>query len=279
MIDVEMVDDGAIIISVTGLGSDDIPVDPKRNSASIAARFVLDAAGADFGVSLSIKKGIRPCSGIGSSGASAAGGAFAANMLLDDPLPNEVLVLAAAKAEGVTAGKVHADNVAPSIIGGFTVVRSLSPLEVVSVAAPKHLGVAVAMPDVMVSTRAAREVLPDSVPVRDLVFHVGHAASLALAMERGDLGLLGRSLRDAVFEPMRSSLVPRLAEVETAAMDAGALASFLGGSGPCVVSLFDLRMNDGENIVSAMKGAFEEGNIDSESWVTACGEGCRRLVP
>ncbi|MFA7162120.1 MAG: homoserine kinase, partial [Candidatus Methanomethylophilaceae archaeon] len=151
IIEARKIDSGVRITGVSGPGSDTIPCDSKLNSVGIAAEEVLRRTEADFGIELRIKKGIRPCSGIGSSGASAAGGAYAAHLLTGEKLTERELVLCAAHAEDVTSGGFHADNVAPCIMGGFTIIRSYQPFEVVSIEPPKDLGVVVAMPDVMVA--------------------------------------------------------------------------------------------------------------------------------
>lgn len=270
------IESGIKITEITGPGSETIPKDPEKNSVAIAAAEVLRRTGADFGIEIKIKKGIRPCSGIGSSGASAGGGAYLAHILTGEKLtPNEV-VLCAAHAEDVTSGGFHADNVAPCILGGFTMIRSYEPFEVIRIDPPKNLGVVIGMPDVLVPTVESRKVLPPNVTIKELVFHVGNASCLAYAMEKGDIQLIGRSVKDAVFEPARAHLVPHLKEAEKAAMSAGAITSFLGGSGPCVISFFDKNNNDGKKIAEAVKKAFTEHGIKCDTWITDCGAGCRK---
>ncbi len=276
-IDARRIDSGVSITSVSGPGSDTIPCDSKLNSVGIAAEEVLRRTDADFGIELRIKKGIRPCSGIGSSGASAAGGAYAAHLLTDKKLTETELVLCAAHAEDVTSGGFHADNVAPCIMGGFTIIRSYQPLEVVSIEPPKDLGVVVAMPDVMVATKESRRVLPQNVPVKDLVFHVGNASCMAYAMTVGDIELIGRSAQDAVFEPARTHLVPHLRDAEKIAMGLGAKASFLGGSGPCVISFFNKKETDGKAIAEGIVNLYKENGMRCDSWITAWGRGCRKV--
>jgi len=268
---------GIRIIEITGPGSDTIPTDPEKNSVSIAAAEVLKRCEADFGIEIKIKKGIRPCSGIGSSGASAAGGAYLAHIMCGEKLSSNEVVLCAAHAEDVTSGGMHADNVAPCILGGFTMIRSYEPFEVVRITPPEDLGVVVAMPDIMVSTMESRKVLPHEVRVKDLVFHVGNASCLVHAMETGDLGLLGRSVKDAVFEPARTHLVPYLKEAEAAAMSLGAKASFLGGSGPCVISFFSKKSGSGETIAKGIMDVYNKNGMKCDAWVTGWGNGCRRL--
>ena len=270
-------DSGILITEVSGPGKDSIPTDPEKNSVSIAAAEVLRRCGAEFGIEIKIKKGIRPCSGIGSSGASAAGGAYLAHLLCGEKLTQNELVLCAAKAEDVTSGGLHADNVAPCILGGFTMIRSYEPFEVVRIEPPKDLGVVVAMPDVMVSTMESRKVLPQTVSVKDLVFHVGNASCLVHAMETGDIGLLGRAVKDAVFEPARTHLVPFLKEAEAVAMSLGAKASFLGGSGPCVISFFSKKTDNGDAIAKGIKKMYAKNDMKCDTWVTEWGPGCRRL--
>jgi len=270
-------DKGVVISQITGPGADTIPTDPKKNSVGIAASAVLDKCGADFGIELKIKKGIRPCSGIGSSGASAAGGAYLAHLLTGEKLTDNQVILCAAMAENVTSGGLHADNVAPCILGGFTVIRSYEPFEVIRIEPPKDLGVVVAMPDVLVSTKEARAVLPTEVSVKNLVFHAGNASCLVHAMNTGDIELLGRSVKDAVFEPARTHLVPFLKEAESVAMSLGAKASFLGGSGPCVISFFSKSENDGTAIADGIKKMYAENKLKCDTWVTGWGQGCRRL--
>lgn len=271
------IESGLVIDSIEGPGADSIANDPARNSVTIAAAEVLKRCGADFGLEIRIKKGIRPCSGIGSSGASAAGGAYLANLVCGERLSLSEVILCAARAEGFTSGSIHADNVAPCILGGFTIIRSYEPFEVLRIEPPADLGLVMALPDVMVATAEARKVLPREVPVKDLVYHVGHASSLVYAMMASDLPLIGRAVGDVVFEPARKDLVPHLAEAERAAMNHGAIVSFLGGSGPCVVSFYDKSTHQGEVIAESVKRVFTENRIGCDTWVTGCGAGCRRL--
>lgn len=265
-----------IIERIDGRNASTITTDPMHNSAGIAARAVLDRSKADFGVALTIKKGIRPCSGIGSSGASAAGGACAANALLEVPLSPEEAVYCAARAEGHLSGSYHADNVGPAVMGGFTIIKSYEPFEILRMEPPKDLGVVVTMPDFLVSTGEARKVLPKQVDLKNMVYEVGNASALVLGMCRGDIDLIGRSMRDVVIEPARAPLNPRLREAEAAATKAGAAGAFLGGSGPCVIAVYDMAKNDGKGIAEAVRDIYVNDGIKCDTWVTTWGQGCRR---
>lgn len=271
------IDKGLVISEISGPGSEGIPTDPEKNSVTIAASEVLKLAGADFGIEIRIRKGIRPCSGIGSSGASAAGGAYLAYVMTGERLPLTDVVYCAAKAEGWTSGGIHADNVAPCILGRFTIIHSYDPFEVFTIAPPEDLGIVAALPDVLVPTAESRKVLPASVGIKDLVFHVGHATSLVHALHTGDIDLIGRSVRDAVFEPARSALVPHLKEAEKAAMDNGAMVSFLGGSGPAVIAFFKKSEGNGQRIADAIRKVYSDNGMHCDAWVTSWGTGCRRL--
>lgn len=271
------IDSGIVISEVSGPGSEGIPRDPEKNSVGIAAAEVLRRCEADFGIELRIKKGIRPCSGIGSSGASAAGGAYVAHVLCGEKLSPTELVLCAAHAEDVTSGGFHADNVAPCILGGFTIIRSYEPFEVVSIMPPESLGIVIAMPDVMVATKEARAILPKEVPVRDMVFQLGNASTMVYGMMTGDLGIIARSVNDAFSEPARAELVPHLKEAESCAKSNGAIASFLGGSGPCIISFFDKSSHEGEHIAESIRRMYSEHDMKCDTWITEPGSGCRRI--
>ncbi|MCQ2085663.1 MAG: homoserine kinase [archaeon] len=271
------IESGIRIVSVEGPGAELIPLDPEKNSVTIALAEVLKRAGADFGVEVKITKGIRPGSGMGSSGASSAGGAYLGHVLTGEKLSSTEVIMCAAAAEGYTSGTMHADNVAPCILGGFTIIRSYEPFEVLRVEPPKNLGLVVALPDVVVLTSESRGVLPEHVKIKDMVYHVGHASSLVYAMMTGDLDLIGRAVGDVVFEPARAKLVPHLKEAEAAAMSHGAIVSFLGGSGPCVMSFYDKNTHQGQIIADAVQKVFNENGLKCDVWVTDCGSGCTRL--
>lgn len=120
-------------------------------------------------------------------------------------------------------------------------------------------------------------VLPHEVPVKDMVFHLGNAACMVYGMQTGDLGLIGRSVKDAVFEPARTKLVPYLKKAEAAAMSHGAVASFLGGSGPCIISFYDKSSHQGEAIAESIVALYAEHDMGCETWITEPGSGCRRI--
>ncbi|WP_400259708.1 homoserine kinase [Candidatus Methanomassiliicoccus intestinalis] len=269
---------GVTIEAIEGWGAEGITTDATLNSAGVAAAEVLKKCEADFGIALTIKKGFRPGSGIGSSGASAAGGAVAANILAGKQLTPRDVVVCAAESERVTSGSFHADNVGPCVLGGFSVIRSYEPLEIKRVQPPKNLGIVIVMPSFTVKTLDARAVIPQQVALHDMIYEVGNAASLVLGMCYEDIELIGKSMSDVVIEPARAKLNPGLNEAKEAAIEAGAAGAFLGGSGPCVIAAYDLTYVDGQTILEAMLGSYERAKIAiDKTWITTWGEGCRSL--
>lgn len=270
---------GVHVESITGIGAYAVTLDNTKNTAAVAANKVLKVAGADFGIVMKINKGIRPASGMGSSGASAAGGAYAANLLLERPLNINQLITCASYGEEASSGSRHADNAAPALMGGFTLIRSYEPMDVIRLTPPKDLGIVACLPEFAVPTREARKKVPKTVPMHDVTHQVGHASALVAGMAIGDLDLIGRSINDIIVEPARAPLVPFLKEAEKAALDAGAIASFLGGSGPCIAAFFDKGRADGLKIAKAVQAFYEGHGVECFCWNTTWGAGCEKVGP
>jgi homoserine kinase len=195
-------------------------------------------------------------SGLGSSGASSAAGAVAMNELLDRPLSQAEVVLSAMEGERAASGTPHADNVAPSVMGGVVLVRSYDPFEVVSLPLPSALCVAVVHPHCKVSTAEARRLVKArTYSIDEVVPNLGNLAALVAALASGDLPLLGRSIHDRLAEPVRAPLIPGFAAVKDAALHAGALGCSIAGSGPSVFA-FTSDEDDAARVGAAMQAAF-----------------------
>ena len=244
---------GVRIRSIIGDGGR-LPLDPGKNTAGIAAREVLRRSAADFGVDLSIDKQMPLGSGLGSSASSAAAAAVGVNRFLARPMSDEELVSCCVEAEAAVSGR-HADNVAPAVMGGLVLVRSVDPLDVVRLPIPAWLTVCVVTPEFELPTKLAREALPKSVPMPTLIQNAGSLASLIHALHRSDLELLGRSLDDLIVTPARMPLIPGGAEVIAAAKRAGALGSSISGAGPSIFALCR-DTNSAETVANAMRDAF-----------------------
>ncbi|MBW1878115.1 MAG: homoserine kinase [Deltaproteobacteria bacterium] len=256
---------GVRITAVTGDGGH-LPTDVDRNTAGIAATATLCRAGVEAGVALTLEKGLPLGSGLGGSAASAAAAAFAVNRLVGSPLRKGQLVEPCLEAEAVVSG-CHADNVAPSLLGGLILVRSLNPLDLIRLPIPEGLAMAVVSPEFEIETRAAREVLPDQVPLSAMIQNTANIAGLVAACFSGDVSLLGRCIADDVVTPARTALIPGCDEVIRAALDHGALGSSISGSGPAVFALCRSRRSARE-VAEAMKRAFEEAGLQSKAIVS-----------
>ena len=267
---------GVEIVEVTGDGGR-LSRDPMKNVAGRAAADVLRRAGSSKGLRLWLHKQMPLASGLGSSGASSAAGAVAANEILGRPLSPREVVLSAMEGECAASGTPHADNVAPSVMGGVVLVRSYDPFEVVPLPVPDGLRIAVVHPHCQVSTAAARRLVKERTYGLDVIVpNIGSVAALIAALYRGDLPLLGRSIDDRIIEPLRATLIPGFAAVKSAALDAGALGCSIAGSGP---SLFAFAGDDGaaQQIGVAMQAAFKSAaGLDSDLfWGKVSTEGAR----
>ena len=267
---------GVSVREVRGVWAEGIPLDPALNAAAIAATEVVRMLGNGKGVELVVEKGVRPCSGMGSSGASAAGGAVVANELLGGKLSERELIEAAAVAEGKIAGEVHFDNVAPAILGGFTMVYSTKPLGYLALQLP-DMDLVIAQPELELPTKLSREVLPSMVGLRSAVANVGRACAMAAALLRGDLELFGKCMIDSIAEPARAPLIPGFERVKRAAIEAGAIGSSMAGSGPGVLAVVDPKNKASEKVAEAMRNTFERAGLKCDVIITKPGPGVRIL--
>jgi homoserine kinase len=266
---------GVTIVSVDGDGGA-LPLDPATNTAGIAAAATLAKAGVSSGVALTLHKGMPIGSGLGSSAASAAAAAYAVNLLIGSPLRKVELVGPCLAAEAAVSGR-HADNVAPALLGGLILVRSIDPLDLVRLPVPPGLVVAVVTPKMELSTRAARAALPKDVPLTSLVRNTASVGAMISACYSGDLALLGRSLSDAVATPERLPLIPGASKVIEAALDSGALGSSISGAGPSIFALCRSERSAGE-VASAMTRAFSDAGLEARSVVSPADcPGARRV--
>ena len=247
-------------ITVTGAGSQYIPEDPERNTVGAVA----DALEAP--AHIRIDKGVRPSSGLGSSAASAAAAAVALNDLYDRGLTREELVPIAAEGEALVSGEAHADNVAPALLGGFTIVTDEGVTQV-----DASVPLVACLPEITVSTRDARQVVPDSAAMSAIVDTVGHAATLAVGMTRDDPDLVGRGMGDGIVTPARAALIDGYDAVYEAALEAGATGVTVSGAGPTVLAV--CRRADRRAVAGAMVDAFDAADVESRAYQTTVGDG------
>ena len=247
-------------VKITHLDHYDLPIEPARNVAGAALLALLEKVPEPLGFEIEITKGIRPGSGVGSSAASAAGAVVGANALLGNRFSQLELVDFAMAGEVVASGARHADNIAPAIFGGFTLVRALEPvLDVVALPAPL-LWVTVVHPQIEVKTKDARALLPAAVPLGLAVRQWANVGGLVAGFLTADYALIGRALEDYIVEPARAPLIPGLAEARRRALAAGALGGGISGSGPSIFML----SRDGEKahaVAVALGSVFAELGI------------------
>ncbi len=243
-----------------------LPTDPAKNVAGVALTAMLAKAGADFGVEVEITKHIKPGSGIGSSAASSGGAVVAANRLLGDRFSKLELVEFAMEGEKLASGSRHADNVAPCIFGGFTLVRSTYPLDIVSLDFPL-LFVTVIHPQIEIKTAEARAILPKEVPLKTAIRQWGNLGSLVAGLAQGDYGLISRSIEDFIVEPVRKSLIPGLDNVKFASLAAGSLGGGISGSGPSMFMLSETR-EIAEAVELAMLQVYSKTQIEFNTYVS-----------
>jgi homoserine kinase len=224
-------------IRITKITGADLPLETEKNVAGVAGLAILNAAQPDFGFEIEIHKKIKAGSGIGSSSASAAGAVFGINELLGKPFTKHQLVDFAMKGEAIASGCEHADNVAPCVLGGFTLVRGYNPLDVIKIESPDELYAVVLHPHIEVKTSDSRAVLKPEIPLKDAITQWGNLGGLIAGLYTKDYDLIGRSLNDVIVEPARKHLIPNFDEVKNAALQNGALGSGISGAGPSIFAL------------------------------------------
>ncbi len=253
-----------------------LPTDPEQNVAGVTLLAMLATADAEFGFEVEINKQIKPGSGIGSSSASAAGAAVAANRFFGDRFSKLELVEFAMEGEKLASGAKHADNVAPCVFGGFTLIRSVDPLDVVCLASPP-LYAAVLHPQIEVKTAEARAILPLNVPLRSAVKQWSNLGAFVSALATGDLGLLRRSMQDVIVEPVRRILIPHFDAVRDACLAAGALGGGISGSGPSMFMLAETA-EIADLVRNAMEKSYAGTGIDFHTYVSTVGQQGVRFV-
>ena len=259
---------GVEITEVTG--ADSLSTDPDENVVGIAARAALEHLNVTArGVRLALHKQMPLGSGLGSSAASSVAGAAAVGALFGDSLPKEALVGCALRGEAAASGAPHADNVAPCVLGGIVLIRGNDPLDLIRLPVPAALRIVLVHPHVEVLTAEARRLVAQHrFAIGQAVANLGNIAALVHALHTGALELFGRSISDALVEPIRAPLVPGFAEVRRAALDAGALGCSISGSGPSLFA-FAASASGADAVADAMQTAFSATGVDSDRYVGA----------
>src|SRR5580704_883317 len=268
---------GITISKITG-DNGRLPLDPKKNTVSVSVQHYLESIGrSDIGLDIELHKKMPIGSGLGSSSASTVAGLFAAKTLLGDETDVAGLLPFAMKGEEMACGHGHADNVAPALLGGFVLIRSYEPLDVVRLPHPAGLYCAIVFPDVDVPTREARQIIRNKIFMKDAVTQWGNIAGLVSGLFMNDIDLIGRSMKDILVEPVRSMLIPDFYQMREMAMELGAVSFGISGSGPSVFS-FTKDEETAKTITQKLQKHLAALGIGSQAYVSTINDKGPRVL-
>jgi homoserine kinase len=254
-------------VKITKIEGYDLPFEVKKNVAGVSALALYEAANPDFGFEIEIYKKIKPGSGVGSSSASAAGSVYGMNVLLGSPYTPLELTSFAIKGEALASKSEHADNIAPALYGGFTLVKSLEPLEILQIPTPDDLFAVVIHPQIEIKTADARKILPKDISLKNAIIQWSNVGSLIHGLHSNNYELISRSLKDVIVEPFRSQLIPGFGTIKKAALEHGALGTGISGSGPSVFSLCKSQTT-AIKVEKAIRKAYSKYTIPFEIYVS-----------
>jgi homoserine kinase len=264
-------------IRITKIEGYDLPFEVEKNVAGVSALAMYEAAKPNCGFEIEIYKYIKPGSGVGSSSASAVGSVYGMNVLLGNPYSKTELTAFAMKGEAVASQSEHADNIAPALFGGFTLVKSLKPLEILEIPTPSDLFAVVIHPQIEIKTADARKILPENISLKNAITQWSNVGSLIHGLHTNDYDLISRSLEDVVVEPFRNQLIPGFESIKTTALKNGALGSGISGSGPSIFSLCKSHAT-AKNVEKEIRKIYQNQNIPFEIYVSKINlEGIKHL--
>ncbi|MDC8003144.1 homoserine kinase [Aureisphaera galaxeae] len=268
-------DKGEVVI--TKIEGAKLPFETERNAAGFVAQKMLEDAKADFGLEIEIIKKYKPGSGLGSSAASSAGSAYAVNQFLDGKFSQLELVKYGMLGEEVACGAQIADNVSAALYGGFVLIRSYDPLEIVSIPTPEDLFVTVLHPQIELKTEDGRNVLPKKVPLKDAVKQWSNVGGLISGLYTSDYELIGRSLEDIIVEPARKLFIPHFDAVKEAAVASGAVGAGISGSGPSIFALSKGK-EQAQKTAHFMDEVYKGKGIEYNIYVSSIGNQGTRII-
>lgn len=244
-----------------------LPYEAHKNAAGVVAQMMLKDSNANFGLDIQIFKNFKPGSGLGSSAASASGTAFAVNQLLGNTYSNLELTKFAMQGEVVACGSAIADNVAAAIYGGFILVRSYKPLDIVSIPTPTNLVATIIHPQIEIKTEDARKVVPTQIELKTAITQWSNVGGLISGLHSNNFDLIGRSLVDLVAEPNRKKLIPLFDDVKHSAISTGALGAGISGSGPSIFAL-SKNIETAKKVEEAMDAVYKNSGIEYSTYVS-----------
>jgi homoserine kinase len=254
-------------VRITKIEGFKLPFETELNVAGVSALAMYQELQPDCGFEIEIKKNIKPGSGIGSSAASAVGSVYGINALLGSPLNKTQLTQFAIKGEALASGSEHADNIAPALFGGFTLVKSVNPLEILQIPSPDNLYVTIIHPQIEIKTAISRAILPKKVPLEDAINQWANVGSFIHSLHTSNYPLMQRSLHDVIIEPHRSKLIPHYNEVKQQTLNAGALGTNISGSGPSIFSLCE-GIENANKVRDVMRNIYSNTGIEFDVHVS-----------
>jgi len=256
-----------LLISISGKKSKQIPIDPEKNTAGKAILSFMHSLGENKGVNIHINKGIPPGSGIGSSAASAAAAVVGINELFGNPYDLKNLIFHGMAGEEVASGSFHADNIAPTILGGIRLIRSYEPLEILNLPIPKKLVCIVVLPDFTINTYDARNMLPKRVPLKSAIEQAGNLAGFTIGLYKEDYKLMSRSMIDLFAEPVREKLIPGFKKIQSVLKYEDIIGCGISGSGPAVFALSN-NLENSKKIKKIIVDEFKKIGINSIGYIS-----------
>ncbi|MCB9014110.1 MAG: homoserine kinase [Bacteroidales bacterium] len=264
-------------IRIINNSGSDIPTDPEKNVAGVAAMALMESLGCVTGFDLIFETKINPGSGIGSSAASATAAVVGVNEMLSRPYTQKELLPFAMKGEFIASGSVHADNVAPALLGGFILIRSYDPIDIIRIDAPHDLICTVAHPEIEIKTSESRKLIPKDLSVKKTLEQCGNIAGLIAGLTTSDYSLIGRCLQDVIAEPVRSALIPGYADIKARLHETGALGGNISGSGPSVFALSD-NPDNARKAASLMEEIFKKAGLPNKVYISKISRQGTRLL-
>ena len=254
----------------------DIPTNPRENTGGIPAELIINDLDLDFGFNINIKKGIPLCGGLGSSAATAAGVVYGINKLLNNKLSKMDLIKYALEGERISSESPHVDNIGPCIMGGFTIIKSIDPIDIIKIKTD-NMYFAVIHPDVMIDTKTARKILPEKILLNDAIKQWGNIAALIYGFTVFDKKIISSSMKDFIIEPIRSQFIPGYKTLKEKSLDSGAIGCSISGSGPSVFSLCDSK-DIAKSVLTKMENVLIDKSISFHSYISSINQSGIKIV-
>jgi len=254
-------------IFITQIDGFELPYEVEKNVAGVSALALYNTLNLDFGFEIEISKKIKPGSGIGSSAASAVGSVFGINHLIGNPYSKNELIKFALKGEAIASGEEHADNIAPAIMGGFTLVRSTNPVDIISLPFPENLYATILHPQIEIKTSDSRSLVPSKISLTDVISQLSSVGSFIHALHTSNYDLLGKSIKDLIAEPKRMKLIPYYENLKDITIKSGSLGTSISGSGPSIFSLTK-GIDTANEIQNQLRFFMDKTNISFTTYVS-----------